>query len=185
MAEFDLLDVVQLTALELHSASVVPRAELSKDTQSQQALKIQLFFFGRRVEKNAQEIISQNEIKQLRPLLGEKILIKFKVGEEVFKNCQQLGLKPGSKCDWDAMPQFWTSGTRGGVWYQPVALIRLDGKDINYQILKVKAQPKVNPDAFAYFDSSGNNRASSSSGWSPSLDSLENQINSELEGVHS
>lgn len=180
MAEFDLLDVVQLSALELHSASVVPRDELSKNTQSEQQLKIQLFFFGRRVEKNAQEIISQSEIKQLRPLLGEKILIKFKVGGEVFKNCQHLGLKPGSKCDWDAMPQFWTSGTRGGVWYQPVALIRLDGKDINYQILKAKARSGTT-DAFSYFDSNGNNRANSSSGWSPSLDSLENQINSELE----
>ncbi len=185
MAEFDLMDVVRLSSLELFNAGIVPQEDKGKG-QVENQLKIQLLFFGRRVEKKAQEIITQEEIKKLRPLLGEKILIKFKVGEEVFKRCQQLGLRTGSKCDWDAVPQLWVykeanGNSRSGIWYQPAALLRLDGKDINYQILQTQSNKPAMQDAFAYFALENSNNTHAGNNWDASLGNLEQQINSELE----
>jgi hypothetical protein len=189
MAEFDLIDVVRLSSLRLASAGIVPPEDRGKE-QAEQQLKIQLLFYGRRVEKNGDEIIVQSEIKKLHHLLGDKILIKFKVGEEVFKHCKELGMIPGSECDWDAVPQVWfykeknenskNGGIpKNGIWYKPAALLKLDGKDISYQILQVaKSKRPAMQDAFSYFNSTA-----SATGWDTSLDNLENQINSELSGV--
>jgi hypothetical protein len=184
LSDFEFLDVVRLSSLELFRADIVPKEEKKEQQQQQteQQLKIQLFFFGRRVEKKAQEIISQGEVRDLRRLLGEKVLIKFKIGEEVFKHCQQLGLLPGSKCDWDAMPQPWfykdAQGLpKTGIWYQPAALLKLDGRDVNYQILQNRSQQIQRQDAFAYFGNSNNTH----SNWDASLGNLEKEINAELE----
>jgi hypothetical protein len=181
LADCEFLDVVRLPGLELFRAGIVPKEE-KKEQQTEQQLKIQLFFFGRRVEKKAQEIINQAEVRNLSRLLGEKVLIKFKIGEEVFKRCQQLGLLPGSKCDWDAMPQPWgykdsQGNFKTGIWYQPAALLRLDGRDINYQILRNQSTHPQQQDAFAYFENSN----SAHTNGDALLGDLEKEINAELE----
>ena len=192
LSDFEFLDVVHLPGLELYRAGLVEEKKEEKEGQSQaeQQLKVQLFFFGRRVEKKALEIISQEEIIRARSWMGEKILIKFKVGEEVFKSCQRLGLLPGSKCDWDALPQPWMYKDKEGkpklgVWYQPAALLKLNGRDINYQILQAQSNKPQQQDAFAYFGLSNNssNTHSEVTTWDASLGNLENQINAELEGA--
>jgi len=95
VSEFEFLDVIHLPGVELYRAGLVPKEERKEQQEGQsqfeQELKVQLFFYSRRVEKKVLEIIGQEEIKKIRPLLGEKTLIKFKVGEEVFKRCQRCG----------------------------------------------------------------------------------------------
>lgn len=191
MSEFEFLDVIHLPGVELYRAGLVPKEERKEQQEGQsqfeQELKVQLFFYSRRVEKKVLEIIGQEEIKKIRPLLGEKTLVKFKVGEEVFKHCQRLGLLPGSKCDWDAIPQPWMYKDKEGrpklgVWYQPAALLRLNGKDINYQILQAKPKPEQQ-DAFAYFGNSNNTHKTNSWNGDTSLGNLEKEINAELEGA--
>jgi hypothetical protein len=188
LSDFEFLDVVHLPGLELFRAGLVPKEERKEPQEGQyqgeQQLKVQLFFYSCRVEKKVLEIIGQEEIKKIRPLLGEKTLVKFKVGEEVFKRCQQLGLLPGSKCDWDALPQPWMyKDSQGrpklGVWYQPAALLKLNGRDINYQILQAKSKPQQQ-DAFAYFGNPQNSNNTHST-WEASLGNLEKEINAELE----
>jgi hypothetical protein len=181
---FDLLHVVRLASLEFSHADVVPKEE--KKEQIEQQLKIQLFFFGMRAEKKALEIMSLAEVKILPRSLGEQIFVKFKVSDEVFKRCHQLGLESGVTCDWDAVPQPWASkNSKGeissGIWYLPATLLRLNGKDINYQILESQADKSPKQDAFAYFGLSNNTHTASNWDGDASLGNLEKEINAELE----
>lgn len=183
MNEFDSFDVINFAGLRLMRAGIVPSEERGKD-QAEQALKVQLLFCGCKVSKGENEIISQSDISDLHRFFGDKILTKFKVGEEVFKHLRTLGLNTGSECDWQAIPQIWNIGGNSGIWYRPAALLKIDGKGANYQILKVgKPKRSEMQDAFAYFD----NDRTPSFPWSPSPDSelknLESQINAELEGA--
>jgi hypothetical protein len=108
MPEFDLDDVVRLTSLRLCIAGVVQPEEVKDKDKEEQKLKIQLLFFGRRVERSNTEIISSSELSNLRRLLVDKVFIKFKVSEEVWSRCLSLGIHPNSECDWDAIPQVWS-----------------------------------------------------------------------------
>lgn len=187
MSEFDLVDVISFPKLRLARAGIVPQEERGEDKAEQQ-LKIQLLFYGRRVDKNGDEIIIQSEIKNLHRALGDKILIKFKVGEEVFQQFMRLGMDTGSECDWDAVPQVWffkdkNGNSKNGIWYKPAALLKLDGKDINYQILAISKPKRAEmQDAFAYFKGKAGIPFGGVS-WGNELGNLENQINAELEGA--
>lgn len=157
MAELDLDDVVRLTSLRLAAAGIVHPEESKDKDKEEQKLKIQLLFFGRRVERNATEIISSSELSNLRRLLGDKILIKFKISEEVWSKCLSLGIRPGSECDWDAVPQVWNyfdkvnQKSKFGIWYKPAALLKLDGRQVDYHILKASTRKPLQ-DAFNFFD---------------------------------
>ncbi len=184
MAEFDLVDIVRLPGLRLVSAGIVPQEDRGSD-QKEQQLKVQLFFCGRRVEKSGDKILDYHQVQNFYSLIGEKILIKFKLGEEVFQRCLELGLKPGSQCDWDAVPQVWffkdkSGASKNGIWYKPAALLKLDGKETHYHILKAANRPAMQ-DAFAYFNKSNNTHEAN--GWDSALGNLEQEINSELQGV--
>jgi hypothetical protein len=183
---FDLLHVVRLPSLEFSHADVVPQEEKDKSKGVESQLKIQLFFFGRRVEKKALELMSQEEVKILPRSLGEQIFVRFKVSDEVFKNCHRLGLETGAICDWDAVPQPWASKNNkgevsSGIWYLPAALLKLNGKDIDYQILQAQSNKPVKQDAFAFFGLSNNTHTNTGSNWDASLGNLEKEINAELE----
>jgi hypothetical protein len=182
---FDLLHVVRLPSLEFSHADVVPKEE-KKEQQIEHQLKIQLFFFGRRVEKKALEMIPMEDAKILRRSLGEQVFVKFKISEDIFKNCHRLGLESGVVCDWDAVPQPWASKNNkgeisSGIWYLPAALLKLNGKDINYQILQAQSNKPVKQDAFAFFGLSNNTHTNTGSNWDASLGNLEKEINAELE----
>lgn len=184
----ELLHVVRLPSLEFSHADVVPQEEKEKN---QPQLKIQLFFFGRRVEKQALEIISQEEVKTIPRSLGEQIFVRFKVSEEVFKTCHRFGLESGVVCDWDAVPQPWASKNikgevSSGIWYLPAALLKIDGKDINYQFLQAQSNKNkpAKQDAFTFFGLSNGkskNTHDAVGNWDASLGSLEKEINTELE----
>jgi len=185
MPEFDLDDVVRLTSLRLCIAGVVQPEEVKDKDKEEQKLKIQLLFFGRRVERSNTEIISSSELSNLRRLLGDKVFIKFKVSEEVWSRCLSLGIHPDSECDWDAVPQVWSyfdkvnQKTKQGIWYKPATLLRLDDRDINYHILKPASRKQL-PNAFEFFGRSG---SESSFNWQSSLAGMEHQIDSELQEV--
>ncbi len=188
LSDFDLLHVIRLPSLEFSHAGIVPQEEKDKAKGIESQLKIQLFFFGQRVEKKALEIIAQEEVKRIRPLLGEKVLIKFKVSEEVFKYCYRLGLRSGAKCDWIAVPQPWGfKNNKGelilGIWFMAATLLRLNGKEINYQILKNQSTQPVMQDAFAYFGFSNSTHTANSWDGDASLGDLEKEIDAELEGA--
>ena len=182
MNEFDSFDVILLPSLQLMSAGIVPPEDRGEE-QIEQALKVQLLFCGCKIPRNGNEIISQNDIKDLHRFFGDKILTKFKVGEEVFKHCRELGLDIGSICDWQAIPQIWNIGGNSGIWYRPAALLKIDGRKASYQILHLgKPKRPELQDAFAYFGNSENSNHAHDN-WDASLGNLENQINAELEGA--
>ena len=180
----ELLHVIRLPNLKFSHADVVPQEEKDKSKGIESQLKIQLFFFGRRVEKKVLDLISLEEIQTLPRSLGEQVFVKFKVTEEIFRRCHQLGLEDGSGAiaDWDAVPQPWASKNikgeiTSGIWFLPAALLKLNGKDINYQILKNQSNKPLRQDAFAFFGLSNNTH----NNWEASLGNLEKEINAELE----
>jgi hypothetical protein len=182
VAEFDFIHVTRMSGVQLFKAGIIEpekESEESKKKPSEQ-LKIQLLFYGRCIEKGGDKIISQVLIKELYSALGDKILAKFKVEEEVFQRLIQMGLKEGSICDWDVVTQIWNIQGKSGIWYRPAALIRIDGRDINYQILKNQdSAKKPMQDAFARFGKSNHTQGT----WDAALGSLEQEINSELQGA--
>jgi hypothetical protein len=186
MSELDLDDVVRLSSLKLAAAGIVPREERKDSNKDkEEGLKIQLLFYGWRVERAAARIISPSRLSDFHSLLGDKIFIKFKINEEVWKKCLELGIQPNSECEWDAVPQVWNyfdkpnNKTKFGIWYKPARLLRLDGKEVNYQILKPSTRPPLQ-NAFDLFNFKANE---SSFNWQNSLSGMENQINSELQEV--
>jgi hypothetical protein len=184
MSEFDLDDVVRLTSLRLVVAGVV-RPDENKEKEEQK-LKIQLLFCGRRVERKGTYIMDSSELQNLRRLVGDSVLIKFKVPEEVWKKCLSLGIHPNSECEWDAIPQVWNyfdkvnQKPKFGIWYKPAALLRLDGRQVDYHILEASSRKVTMQDAFQFFDT---DIGESSFTWQNSLVSMEHEINSELQEV--
>jgi hypothetical protein len=184
MSEFDLDDVVRLTSLRLVVAGVV-RPDENKEKEEQK-LKIQLLFCGRRVERKGTYIMDSSELQNLRRLVGDSVLIKFKVPEEVWKKCLSLGIHPNSECEWDAIPQVWNyfdkvnQKPKFGIWYKPAALLKLDGKQVDYHILEASSRKVTMQDAFQFFDTG---IGESSFNWQNSLSGMEHQINSELQEV--
>jgi hypothetical protein len=169
--------------MRLFSAGDVEPEEGENDKKgSNDKLKIQLLFYGRCIKKGAAKIIKAEDIHDS---LGDGVLAKLKVEEEVFAQLYRLGLREGTISDWDVIPQAWTMpGTKGiksGTWYQPTALISLDGREINYQILKSQNTRKPLKNSFERFKNSSNTHVS----WDASLENLGNQINAELEGAAS
>jgi hypothetical protein len=184
MSEFDLDDVVRLTSLRLVVAGVV-RSDENKEKEEQK-LKIQLLFCGRRVERKGAYIMDSSELQNLRRLVGDSVLIKFKVPEEVWKKCLSLGIHPNSECEWDAIPQVWNyfdkvnQKPKFGIWYKPAALLKLDGRQVDYHILEASSRKVTMQDAFQFFDT---DIGESSFNWQNSLSGMEHQINSELQEV--
>jgi len=187
MSEFDLDDVVRLTSLRLVVAGVVQPDENKDKEKEEQKLKIQLLFCGRRIERKGAYIMDSSELQNLRALVGDSVLIKFKVPEEVWKKCLSLGIHPHSECEWDAIPQVWNyfdkvnQKPKFGIWYKPAALLRLDGRQVDYHILEASSSRKVLPDAFQFFDTASSGESSFK--WQNSLSGMEHQINSELQEV--
>jgi hypothetical protein len=184
MSEFDLDDVVRLTSLRLVVAGVV-RPDENKEKEEQK-LKIQLLFCGRRIERKGTYIMDSSELQNLRRLVGDSVLIKFKVPEEVWKKCLSLGIHPNSECEWDAIPQVWNyfdkvnQKPKFGIWYKPAALLKLDGRQVDYHILEASSRKVTMQDAFQFFDT-GIGEASFN--WQNSLAGMEHEINSELQEV--
>ncbi len=183
MSEFEIIHIARLTGMRLFSAGDVEPEEGENDKKgSNDKLKIQLLFYGRCIKKGAAKIIKAEDIHDS---LGDGVLAKLKVEEEVFAQLYRLGLREGTISDWDVIPQAWTMpGTKGiksGTWYQPTALISLDGREINYQILKSQNTRKPLKNSFERFKNSSNTHVS----WDASLENLGNQINAELEGAAS
>lgn len=165
MVGIRLFDVVRLSGLELHSATII-----QEETQE---LEVEALFFpatvllaaelsdtrsmlniSRTRDIKPERIILQEEIKELLPSLGKGLLSLFKMSEKAFEECRQLGLKPGSKSDWDVVPHTWVSHSRERrksiceTWYQPINLLSIDGREINHQVVKL---PPIRKDAFARF----------------------------------
>jgi hypothetical protein len=184
MSGFELDDVVRLTSLRLVVAGVVRPDENKDKEKEEQKLKIQLLFCGRRIERKGTYIIDSSELQNLRALVGDSVLIKFKVPEEVWKKCLSLGIRPNSECEWDAIPQVWTyfdkvnQKPKFGIWYKPAALLKLDGRQVDYHILEASSRKVILSDAFQFFDEGS---GESSFNWQSSLAGMEHQINSELQ----
>jgi hypothetical protein len=178
---FELYDIIRLPNVRLIRAGLIPKEERADDQKDQQ-LKIQMFFCSPRCQKGSDKIMANDQILRLHALIGEPALVKFKLPEDVFRRCMELGLEDGGLSDWEAIPQPWffvnkSNGNKtSGVWYRPATLLRAGGKDINYHILKPAQKPQLQ-DAFAYFGKSSNTH----SNLDASLGDLEHQINSELE----
>jgi len=185
VSEFEIIHIARLTGMRLFSAGDVEPEEGENDKKgSNDKLKIQLLFYGRCLKKGAAKIIKAEDIHDS---LGDGVLAKLKVEEEVFAQLYRLGLREGTISDWDVIPQAWTMpGTKGiksGTWYQPTALISLDGREINYQILKSQNTRKPLKNSFERFKNSNNTHTAISWDGDASLGNLENQINAELEGA--
>jgi hypothetical protein len=184
VAEFEIIHIARLTGMRLFSAGdVEPEEGENGKKGGTDKLKIQLLFYGRCIKKGAAKIIGSDKIEQVHETLGDGVLAKLKVEEEVFAELYRLGIREGTVSDWDVIPHAWTMpGTKGiksGTWYQPTALIRLNGKDINFQILKSQNAKKPLKNAFERFGNSTNTH----SNWSGEMGNLEHQINAELEGA--
>jgi hypothetical protein len=148
-------------------------------------LKIQLLFYGRCIKKGEAKIIGSEKIREVHETLGDGVLAKLKVEEEVFAELYRLGLREGTVSDWDVIPHAWTmpgaKGMKSGTWFQPTAFIRLDNRELNYQILKSQNTRKPLKNSFERFEKSNNTHIN----WDASLGSLEKEINAELEGAAS
>lgn len=181
---FELYDIVHLPNLRLVRAGVIPKEERSADEQKDQQLKIQMFFCSPRVQKGSDKILANEQILNLFSLIGETALVKFKLSEDTFRRCMELGLEDGGLSDWEAIPQPWffvnkaTGNKTSGVWYRPATLLKAGGKDIHYHILKPSQKPQMQ-DAFLYFGNS--QKSNSTHNWEASLGDLEKEIDAELE----
>jgi hypothetical protein len=97
-----------------------------------------------------------------------------------------LGIHPNSECEWDAIPQVWNyfdkvnQKPKFGIWYKPAALLKLDGKQVDYHILEASPHKAIMQDAFQFFDTG---MGESSFNWQNSLAGMEHEINSELQEV--
>jgi len=186
VSDFQIIHIARLTGMRLFSAGDVEPDEGENGKKgANDKLKIQLLFYGRCIKKGAAKIIGFDQIRQIHDTLGDGVLAKLKVEEEVFAELYRLGLREGTVSDWDVIPHAWTmpgpKGIKSGTWYQPTALVRLDSKDINHQILKNQNARKPLKNAFERFENSSNTHST----WSGELGTLEHQINTELEGVTS
>lgn len=184
MSDFEILHIARLTSMELFTADVVePEAADAGKKNPSDRLRVEMFFLGTCNQKGDDKVISGAEIKLVHSTLGNKMLAKFKLDEDVFQRLLQMGLLPGTTSDWDVIPQPWSmpgkTGPKLGIWYQPVSLIKLNGKVINYQILKSSTTKKPRQNAFERFGGSNNTHTN----WDASLGNLERQINTELEGA--
>lgn len=186
----EITHITRMVNLQLHKAVIVP-PQLNKDGSENpnRKPKVQMMFFGRCIKKNGDRVIQPNDAKQNHLLLGEAILAKFKIQEDIFAELYRFGLIENSVSDWDVIPTYYkinptaediANGKKEGnmgVWFAPVTLLKLNGKDINYPI--IKALEDKREDAFAKYSSSSLPWQNSSS----ELQSLESQINAELEGA--
>jgi hypothetical protein len=184
VSEFEIIHIARLTGMRLFSAGdVEPEDGDNSKKGANDKLKIQLLFYGRCIKKGEAKIIGSEKIQQVHETLGDGVLAKLKVEEAVFAELYRLGLREGTVSDWDVIPHAWTMpGTKGiksGTWFQPTAFIRLDGRDMNFQILKSQNVKKPLKNAFERFKNSNNTHSS----WSGELGNLEHQINAELEGA--
>jgi hypothetical protein len=160
-----LFDVVLLSGLELHSATIIQ--------EEIQELEVEVLFFPATVllaaelsdtrsmlniscprDIKPERIIPQSEIKELLPSLGKGLLSLFKMSEKAFEECHQLGLKAGCKSDWEVVSHTWVSHSRERrksiceTWHQPINLLSIDGRKINHQVVRL---PPIRKDAFARF----------------------------------
>jgi hypothetical protein len=180
-----------MVGVELYFADVIePEVDESGNKKKpNDKLQIQLLFYASGIKKGSDKIIPLSEMKNMHGSLEDGILAKFKVEEDIFQKLMQLGLEEGTLSDWDVIPQAWSmpgkfkegkqEPGKTGTWYQPAALIKLNGKEINYQILKSQAIKKPRQNAFERFRKSSNTH----SAWGNELGNLEHQINAELEGA--
>jgi len=181
VSEFEIIHIARLTGMKLFSAGdVEPEEGENGKKGANDKLKIQLLFYGRCIKKGQAKIFRAENVHDS---LGDGVLAKLKVEEEVFAELYRLGLREGTVSDWDVIPQAWTMpGTKGiksGTWYQPTALITLENREINYQILKSQNTRKPLKNSFERFEKSNHTHPS----WDASLGNLEKEINAELEGA--
>lgn len=161
MVGIRLFDVLQLSGLELHSATII-QEEIAE-------LEVEVLFFPAQAllatelsdtrsmlniacprDIKPERIILQEEIKEIFPSLGKRLLSLFKMSEKAFEECYQLGLKTGCNSDWEVVAHTWVSHLERKsiceTWYQPINLLSIDGKEINHQVVKL---PPKRKDAFA------------------------------------
>jgi len=170
----EITHITRMANMQLHKAVVVPPPK-SKDgePQSNYKEKIQLFFYGRCIKKNSDRVISEHEAKMSHSFLGDTILAKFKIEEAIFAELFRMGLVENSHSDWDVIPQYYIikqkepgKPDQAGVWFNPATLLKLNGKDVSYPIIRIPEDKRE--DAFAKYSRQD-------------LGNLESQINAELE----
>lgn len=177
----EITHITRMVNLQLHKAVIVP-PEPNKDGSENpnRKPKVQMMFFGRCIKKNGDRVIQPHEAKENHSLLGEAILAKFKIEEALFAEFYRFGLVENSISDWDVIPNYYRMKPSEkqpegnmGVWFQPVTLLKLNGKDINYPIIKVPEDKREN--AFEKYSRHDLGALD--------LGALESQINAELEGA--
>jgi len=170
----EITHITRMVNLQLHRAVIVP-PQPNKDGSENpnRKPKVQMMFFGRCIKKNGDRVIQPHEAKENHSLLGDVILAKFKIEEALFAELYRFGLVEKSISDWDVIPTYYrmeptekSKEGNMGVWFAPVTLLRLNGKDINYPIIRQLEDKRE--DAFAKYSRHD-------------LGALESQINAELE----
>jgi len=183
VSDFQIIHIARLTDMKLFSAGDVEPEEGENDKKGgNDKLKIQLLFYGKCIKKGEAKIFRAENVHDS---LGDGVLAKLKVEEDVFSELYRLGLREGTISDWDVIPQAWTmpgkTGMKSGTWYQPTTLIRLENREINYQILKSQNTRKPLKNSFERFEKSNNTHTN----WDASMGNLKKEINAELEGATS
>jgi hypothetical protein len=169
----EITHITRMCNVQLHRAIVVPPPQKKEgESQSNYKEKVQLFFYGRCIKKNSDRVISENEAKMSHSFLGDVVLAKFKIEESIFAELFRMGLVENSNSDWDVIPTYYAIKQKDGkpdqmgVWFNPVTLLKLNGKDINYPLIRVPEDKREN--AFEKYSRHD-------------LGTLESQINAELE----
>lgn len=103
--------------------------------------KIQLLGICRSLAQATSIIFESQELEQSLRLMGDKCFTKVKVLPEDWQQFQKFGVKKDSILVLDVSPEFYSiSNGRGnsnqGIWYKPISLISIDGRQVNYQIIK-------------------------------------------------
>lgn len=170
----EITHITRMPNMQLHRAIIVPPPpKKDGESQSNYKEKVQLFFYGRCIKKNSDRVISEYEAKMSHAFLGDTILAKFKIEEAIFAELFRMGLIENSHSDWDVIPQYYhmesgdsKKNDSKGVWFAPATLLKLNGKDINYPIIRIPEDKREN--AFEKYSRQD-------------LGTLESQINAELE----
>jgi hypothetical protein len=180
--KFEFADVVTFSNVTLIKSTVVEPEDRDKST-----LKVELLFSGSRLQQSDALIVSSKDLIYLSRFLGEKAFIKFKIDEQSWRRCLDLGIKVGGESTWDVSPQVWrlfdskSKESDLGIWYRPVRLVSLGTNLIDYQIIKPSAR-KAKPNAFDYFSQPQSTDVDIYD-WRSNLEGMDSQINRELQEI--
>jgi len=122
----------------------------------QETTKIVLLGICRCVNPDTWQVVESEFIEQLLKT-GQQMgndffdinsfLQKVKLTVEDWREFARLGVREGSILDLDVLPNIYKIKQRNGewkegLWYKPILLYSIDGKQVNYQIAKKMVNPR-------------------------------------------